>query len=63
MKTPTYASLLREEIRDLESADPAAMRKLLNILDNALGELDRVGRELNRVASNASCVANGIQPD
>ena len=66
----TYAAHLREEVLDLESSDPDCMRKLLNILDNALGELDRQGRLLEiadktaQTAAHAtSCLLNGTRPD
>lgn len=65
-KEYTYADHLREEVMNLESSDPDCMRKLLNLLGDALGELDSQGRrieQLSRNANVASCLANGIQPD
>lgn len=65
-KEYTYADNLREEVMALESSDPDCLRKLLNILGNALGELDHQGRRIEQLSKNAnvaSCLANGIQPD
>lgn len=66
----TYADNLREELNGLESADPDCMRKLLSMLDNALGIIADHERRLQAVegvarqaANTASCLANGIRPD
>lgn len=63
MKNYTYLRNLREELQGLESADPACLRRLLGILDNALGELARMDDLLNKVALDASCALNGTRPD
>lgn len=69
-RTYTYADNLREELRALEPSDPECMRKLLNLLENALGVLAEHEHRINQAVSNAhaaanaaSCLANGIQPD
>lgn len=66
----TYAVHLREELQGLESSDPDCMRKLLNLLDNALSVVAQHEDRLNalepataQAANTASCLANGIQPD
>lgn len=65
--TPTYSSILREELDGLD-IEPSQenFRRLLNILSNALGELARHERRIEQLSANASvasCLANGIQPD
>lgn len=59
----TYLRNLREDLQSLESADPACLRRLLGILDNALGELARMEDRLSKVELDASCALNGTTPD
>lgn len=62
-KPYTYLRNLREELNGLESADPACLRKLLNLLDNALGELAGLDDRLTMLENDVATRANGVLPD
>lgn len=43
--------------------EPSDMLEVLNILSDTLAHLARIEATANRAANEASCLANGIQPD
>lgn len=52
--TPTYSKILQEELDEIKcDPTPDNFRKLLNILANALGEMDRHERRIAQLSLNA----------